>query len=146
MKVPNLMLFIGLIGFTTMLASCKKDKEDPKSPGGTTPPLTATITISSPAEGAMLDHGQELHIHATVTAGFEMHGYTLQIRRAADNEVVWTHHSHSHATSYTIHEHWTNNVDDHTNMILRVTAELDHSGTVSFKEVGFHCHPHEEEH
>lgn len=134
------MWALSLLFSAFAMISCKKDKKDEKDQTNTPAPQ-ASIVITSPTTNSIFDFGEEIHIHATITAPFEMHGYELEIIRLSDNAVLWSTDAHAHATSYSIHEHWTNDVMDHTDVKLKITAELDHSGGISVGEVQFHCHP-----
>lgn len=128
--------------FSFFILSCKKDKEDVNdSSKNGTPALTATINIAQPIAGNTYSLGEEVHIDVTVSADFDMHGYEAYLINLTSDDTVWSTHAHAHGTTYSIHDHWTNNVADHSDMKLKVISTLNHDGALAEKEVSFHCHP-----
>lgn len=114
------------------LNACKKDDHDHNE---------ATIEISSPTEGQMVMAGGNLAIKATLTGTESLHGWKVELRKKADNTVLFTADNHDHQMVLTIDEVWTNNVTEHTDLVLEVFAQLDHDGTFATKTVNLHAHP-----
>ncbi len=139
MKSIHFILSIALLSASAIFTSCKKDEEQEEPTPTPTP--QAVITINEPLANAMFNLNEEVHIDVDITASFEMHGYIVELINETSGEVVWSADAHDHATSFHVHDHWVNNVTDHSDMKLKVTAELDHDGNISTKEVHFHCHP-----
>jgi hypothetical protein len=136
-KVIFNFIFLGA-ACAISLVSCKKDekKEDE------TPAIPrATITINNPASGAMFNLGATVDIDVDITAAVEMHGYEAYLINESAGDTVWSADAHVHGDSYEIIDQWVNNVADHSDMKLRIIAEMDHDGHTSTKEVHFHCHP-----
>lgn len=140
MKNQFIYFIVVIFSISVSLTACKRDKED-EQPQTPNPALTANISVSSPEENASYTLGEEVHINATVTADFQMHGYHVYIINLTADDTVFYVHPHAHGTSYDIHEHWTNDVTEHSDMKLKIIATLDHDGTTAVKEVPFHCHP-----
>lgn len=132
MKKYFFPLFSLLVVSTFLLDACKKDEEHANE---------ATIEIITPQEGQMFHSGETVTIQATLTGKESLHGWKVEIRKAADNSVVFEADAHDHALSFAINETWTNNVTEHTNLVLEVFAQLDHDGTLTSKKVNFHAHP-----
>lgn len=131
-----------VLASSIVLISCKKDEEDTKNNNNNTPPaLTANISVAAPVAGTTYESGDEVHIDVTVTADFDMHGYEAYLINLTADDTLWSVDAHDHGSTYTIHEHWTNNVTEHSDMKLKVIATLDHDGSLATKEVAFHCHP-----
>jgi len=131
-----------MLASSIILTSCKKDEEDNKTNDNNNPPaLTANITVAEPVAGSTFAFGTEVHIEATVTADFDMHGYEAYLINLSADDTVWSVDAHAHGTTYSIHDHWTNDVTDHSDMKLKIIATLDHDGAKATKEVSFHCHP-----
>lgn len=125
---------------TITVIACKKHKEDDHTDDhGTTP--TATISITSLNEGDTIQPGATLHINGTIASSTEMHGYQVLIHNHATMTDVFTKDAHEHATSYTVHEHWTNNVTDTSALQLKITGVIDHSGNKVIKTINFVCLP-----
>jgi hypothetical protein len=122
---------LALIGLVSMNA-CKKDDNHANE---------ATIDISSPTEGQMVMAGGILAIKATLTGHESLHGWKVELRKKADNTVLFMVENHDHQQVLTIDETWTNNVTEHTDLVLEVFAQLDHDGTFSSKTVNLHAHP-----
>ncbi|MCX7649479.1 MAG: hypothetical protein N2050_02850 [Flavobacteriales bacterium] len=110
---------------------CKKKETLPK----------VTITVESPVPNAMFSGGDTVMIHAHITADKDIHGWALTISRVANNATVFDIHDHTHGRDYYIDTFWVNNVTMHSDMLLKLTAELDHDGNTESKTVNFHCHP-----
>jgi hypothetical protein len=132
--------FAVLLGLGTIftLTSCKKDEEEATV---VTPTPTALITINEIEEGHTYEMDDTVHIDIDITADFEMHGYDAWLINETAGDTVWSADLHDHGTSFHIHDHWVNNVADHSDMKLKVSAEIDHDGNTTVKEVHFHCHP-----
>jgi hypothetical protein len=133
-----------LSAFIVLLAvSCKKKDEDTQqTPTPTpTPTPTATITINDPDEGTMYMLGQAVNIDVDITADFEMHGYDVYLINETADDTVWTDGVHDHGEAFSITSSWTNDVTMHSDMMLKVVAEIDHDGNTTEKSVHFHCHP-----
>ena len=126
--LPTLVLF-SLVA----LNACKKDDGHHAN--------EATIEISSPTEGQMVMGGATLEIKATLTGRESLHGWKVEIRKQSDNSLVFEADAHDHDLVLNINESWTNNVTEHTNLVLEVFALLDHDGTMTSKKVNFHAHP-----
>ena len=114
------------------VTACDKDEE---------PTNTATIEISSPTEGQIIMGGATVDIKATLTGTEMLHGWKLEIRKVADDTVLYTAEAHDHGMSYTINETWTNNVTHHSDLVLEVFAQVTHEGEWQSKTVHFHAHP-----
>lgn len=140
MKITN-FITITLFSISCALAivSCKKDKKEEEDTHSH--PLTANINIISPAEASTIEHEAVVTLNATVSAGFDMHGYEAYLINVTANDTVWEADLHEHATNYTIAGTWINNVTEHSEMKFKIIATLDHDGNTSVKEVNFHCHP-----
>lgn len=126
-----LLSALALMGLVCLNA-CKKDDNQTND---------ATIEISSPTEGQMVMGGATLAIQATLTGKETLHGWKIEIRKKADDSVVYEVENHDHAVMLGINESWTNNMTDHTDLVLEVSAEIDHDGTFVSKTVNFHAHP-----
>ncbi len=133
--MKNLATFI-MIAFSAILlfTACEKDQLDDIA--------ALTIEISSPRSGQTFSLGDTVRIEANISATKELHGWKVVIRKKADNSVVFSRDRHTHGTSLKVNQTWVNNVNQHSDMILEVTAALDHSGSnLKTETVSFHCHP-----
>lgn len=125
---------LAALAMVVLINSCKND-EDPIVD-------TANISITTPAEGAMIEQGAPVHITGTITTEGELHGYEIYIRKKSDNTVVFSVDEHVHGKTLSFDEQWVNNVTTHSDMELEVVANLSHEGDVTVsKKVNFHCHP-----
>lgn len=135
-KVIFNFIFLGAACAISFVSCKKEDKNDE------TPAIPrATITINNPASGAMFNLGATVDIDVDITAAVEMHGYEAYLINESAGDTVWSSDAHVHGDSYEIIDQWVNNVADHSDMKLRIIAEMDHDGHTSTKEVHFHCHP-----
>jgi len=119
------------------LPSCKKEKDETHP----TPAPAATFTVSSPEEGKEYHHGMTIPITATISAASEMHGFEATITNTTTEEIVFEIHQHAHGEIIILDTSWTNNVAEHSSMVLVIEAVIDHDGTIESKTVSFHCHP-----
>jgi|GEM_PF-665582 len=134
-------LFIGALA--TAFSSCKKEEDDDHQHDDNTTPKTVTITVNEPLENAQFNLGQELSFDISVSANFEMHGWEIKLINLSDNNaLVFEADLHDHGTSYTIHEHWTNNVTMMSDMELQIKVAKGHEESDGYetKNVHFHCH------
>lgn len=134
------MITFILLAMVVGITSCKKDKEndDITNPN---PTPTATIAISEPEDMQMFDGGETVHIHAHISAPFDLHGYELFIINESSGDTVWTIDEHTHSMEIHIEETWVNDVTMHSDMVLQVKAIIDHDGNFTIAERHFHCHP-----
>lgn len=124
-----------------ILISCKKDEENNNNGGGGTPEPTATITISEPVTDSTYEYGEEVGVDIEIMADFDMHGYEVYMINLTADDTVWSSTDHDHSEGYIISGLWTNTVTEHSDMLLKVTATIDHDGATATDEVAFHCHP-----
>ena len=132
-------LFTFLLALAILFTGCKNDHDHDPTPHQDN---SATITITSPAEGSVVNAGQTVAITGTISAINTLHGYNIIIRRKSDNVEIFKKEVHDHAANLTISESWT--VDaftQHTDLELEVIATLDHDGKTASKKVNFHAMP-----
>lgn len=133
--MKNLKLLLPILFITYLFIACDDDKDEDQK-------LDATITIESPTTGQVFEKGDTVLIKATIESVQELHGWQVVIRRKADNSIVYENDRHEHGEVLIIQEKWVNNVTAHTDLMLEVTAALDHTGkNLKTETVSFHCHP-----
>lgn len=102
----------------------------------------AEISILSPTAGQTFAGNQTVLLQADISAETELHGWQIQLRRKSDNVVIYEADRHVHGTTLQVREQWVNTLSSHTDLILEVTAALDHNSEQTKKaSVAFHCHP-----
>jgi hypothetical protein len=139
MKIKSIILATFIVG---SFIACKKEDDDNNTTTPTpTPTPVASITIHEPEEGQMFHLDDTVHVDIHITADFEMHGYEAWIINESAGDTVWTADVHDHGDSFEVHGEWIVDVTDHSDMKLKVSAEIDHDGNKTEKEVHFHCHP-----
>ncbi|MBX7052274.1 MAG: hypothetical protein K1X54_09585 [Flavobacteriales bacterium] len=139
MKQP---LIYAVLMLAMAITSCKKKDEDTNNnTTNPTPTPIANIVINSPAEGAMFALDSVVNILVDITADFEMHGYDVYVINETADDTVWTDGLHDHGEAFHIVGAWTNNVTEHSDMMIKVVAEIDHDGNTTEKSLHFHCHP-----
>ena len=138
----KLNLIFSAILAAAIITSCKKKDEETNNTTTTpTPTPVANIVINSPSEGAMFELDSVVTINVDITADFEMHGYDVYVINETAGDTVWTDGLHDHGESFHIDGTWTNNVTEHSDMMIKVVAEIDHDGNTTEKSLHFHCHP-----
>lgn len=125
------LLKFSLMALTFLFVSCQKEE------GAS----TATITFLEPTSGDTLHIGEKLHVEGTIQGDGEMHGYSLSMTNKNTGESLFNAISETHAQSYSIHEHWTNNVSDTATIKILVEVELNHDGMKTSKEINVVCLP-----
>lgn len=126
-----------LSAIVLLVAACKKEDDDDGHHAA-----TASVSISSPADDAMYNVNDTVHINAALLADETLHGYDVYIRRKADNSTVFTADAHVHNKSITVDTFWVNTLSgDTTDMELEITTAIDHDGNSIGKKVGFKCLP-----
>lgn len=122
-------LFLALFGGIAMLSSgCHEEAAAP------------IFTISAPTDGQEYMLGDTIFVKGTITADVEMHGYAYELMRLSDSLVLLTSDVHDHGSSYSIDDFWVNNVTEHTDVQLTITAIIDHDGTEQSQTYQLHCH------
>lgn len=121
----------------TLLVSCT----DVVEPSENAPAPRAVITVSSPSEGDMFMLGDTVHIHGDIEYTPGLHGYAIELTNISADSVVFSMDEHAHDPMLHFDEMWVNNVTDHSDMRLVVSAAIDHDGTLVHDTVHFHCHP-----
>lgn len=114
------------------IIACKKNDDDAS---------IDNVVITSPTSGQTFDAMDTVPIKALLQNSSEMHGYAIQLANLTDTTIVFEMDEHAHGTSITIDTFWVNNVMEHSDMRLYITAEIDHEGTTVTDSVSFHCHP-----
>ena len=106
------------------------------------PMNSAVITITSPTENYMGMVTDSVHITGTITGQQTLHGYTLSIRKKADNAKVFYKSIHDHKTAIEINQKWkAAGLEGHTDLVLEIVTTLDHDGNKASKKVNFHLMP-----
>lgn len=113
-----------------VLISCHRHEEN-----------SATITISSPDPALYFVGGDTVFIQGSVVAKSEMHGLTIQLLNDANDSVMYTYSNQEHLSSYNFNQFYVNEVANHTDVRLEVTAELDHDGNEAKKTMLLHFYP-----
>ena len=125
--------FLLLFSFT--LISCGDDDDKVQ-------PITPTVTITSHTTGQEVKGGQTLNITGTIKAENTLHGYTIYIRKKADNTEVFKKEVHDHQTEIAVNQTWiVDPVTAHTDLELEIVGTLDHDGNTVSSKVSFHAMP-----
>lgn len=121
-----------ILGLALLALSCKKDE------AGT---VTATINIIEPSSTDTVTFGEELHLEGNITADGDMRGYTLTMTNTKNATNLLSFAQENHASAYSFHEHWVNNLTDTTIVKCTVEVEVNHDGTKVSKDVSVLCLP-----
>ncbi|KAA9345834.1 DUF4625 domain-containing protein [Adhaeribacter soli] len=125
-----------LLIFSAAITSCKDDDDT------TIKPTTNDITLTTPADGAVVNAGQTVTITGNITGEKELHGYNVIIRQKADSKVLFTKENHAHSTSIAINESWAvDTVAKYKELEMEIIATLDHSGNTLTKKTVLHALP-----
>jgi hypothetical protein len=129
--------FISCLLLSGAFSCTESDKnEDPA------PLNSAVITITSPSENYMGMPTDSVHISGTITGQQTLHGYTISIRKKADNAEVFYKSIHEHKTAIEINQKWkANGIESHTDLVLEIVTALDHDGNKASKKVNFSLMP-----
>jgi|GEM_PF-1998454 len=120
-------------GAALLFASCKPDP--------TEVPNTAVITVNSPLEGQVFEHGDTVFIQGNVVATGMMHGLDIHIHNEATDSIFFDYAFPQHGSVYTFSEQCINNVTDTTQLMLHVECEMDDNGGVASKIVNIQLNP-----
>lgn len=132
MKKISYVLWIALLPL--LLFSCKK-----KEGGEEYEPNSAVITITQPMPDDQLPHSDTLAIRGTIVSVLDLHGYTVRIKKAADQTEVFYFEDHYHGMNKNLNVNWPCNLNENAELQLTITATLDHDGNTASKSVNFHC-------
>lgn len=117
------------------LISCEREviQDDPAP--------TVSFNMMAPLNMSTYHLGDTVHIHGDIQYQPGLHGYALEIYNTSADTVVFTSEEHAHGTSINIHEMWVNDVTQHSDMRLIISAEISHDGMTVSDTIHFHCHP-----
>ena len=132
MKKYSLLLSVLALTTLTVFNGCTSQEQSTNE---------ASFDIISPTQDQMFHPGEAVPIKATLTGKEPLHGWSVEIRKKADGTVLFAKSLHTHGPTLGIDESWTNDLADHTDLVLEVFAQLDHDGTLASKTVDFHAHP-----
>lgn len=127
---------IATIGLMTTLVACTQ--EDPIQDN---PMPTVEFSIMNPAEGAMYMLGDTVKIEGSVAYEPGLHGYSLEVINTHMDSTVFYIDEHAHGGEINFSEFWVNDVMHHSDMLLIVSAAVNHEGDTESDTVHFHCHP-----
>ena len=131
MKTKYNILLLCIVCTTTFFA-CTKHSGDVEEPI----PI-ATLTFSSPTEGAVYHTGDSVLVQGLAAASADMHGYEISIKNADDTAVVYySKHIHDHGDTLLINQGWKDTLTTTASLQLEVTLILDHDGHTATKSVG----------
>ncbi len=132
-----LKFFTPVLVSALLFSACHKDDDHHDHEG------QVTIHITSPEENASYTGSADVHIEATATAEFTLHGYDVSIINPGNNnEVLFHKHAHVHGSTLTISETWTNNVNVHSHLELVIDIHISHDGDDTVRKTrSFVCHP-----
>lgn len=119
-------MFLGLI-------SCQKQQTT------VAPTDDVNITITAPKEGQTFKQGDIVNIAAEVSYTGQMHGYIIKIKDA-EGSIIYETEGHKHGDNFIINEEWTNSSTT-ANLILEVTAVINHNQQQKTTTVGFKSQP-----
>ncbi len=105
----------------TITYSCEKETNSIEK--------SALITINHPTTSTVINLGDTLKINATISANFELHGYTLLIYPFNNkNQKIYEKNNHTHGEIINIQEEWINTNISDKELIFEVIANLSHGG------------------
>ena len=116
---------------TAVIASCKKadfpapaiiDKND--------------IMIVTPFEQQVFKNSDTVYINASINAEAEMHGYEITLAKS-NGDVIHTYSEHTHGTEIHINEYWVNTMTGNNDIILSISAVVDHDGAELSNSITF---------
>lgn len=128
----SLLILAGLITLT----SCE---EDQTSNSNNTE--TAKITFDFPSTGDTYMLNDTVYVSGAIEYSEGLHGYQVEIINLTTDSVVFSTDVHAHDALIYFSEYWVNNVSDHSDMKVVVTAAFSHIGDMQSDSVLFHCHP-----
>ena len=117
---------------TVVFSACKKEDSGADN---------VTIKFTEPQENDTVASWNQVHMEGTVTGDGTMKGYTLSAINSSTGEVLYTTTYNVKAKAYNFHEHWINNLQDTTTVIVRMDVLKDVAGNYEVKERKVVCLP-----
>lgn len=131
MKKVN-FLFIGLI-IVIVLTNCKKEVSDDSTSDET---KQITVVINTPIAEQVYNFNNVVTVSGSITANFDMHGYEIKLYNESNSDsLMFESFTHGHGESMNFSKTWTNNVSDHSDVRVEVSALSDHEGIERETEV-----------
>ncbi|NVK26877.1 MAG: hypothetical protein HWE14_02470 [Flavobacteriia bacterium] len=127
---------ITTLGLIAALVACTE--EDPVQDN---PTPTVEFSTLNPAEGAMYMLGDTVSIEGSIAYEPGLHGYSIELINMQMDSTVFYMDEHAHDGEIIFDEYWVNNVMHHSDMMLIVSAAINHEGDTETDTTHFHCHP-----
>ncbi len=125
------VIFIFSLAFLA-LGACKKEEKTVTN---------VEITFAEPTSNDTILSYNQVHAEGTIVADGTLEGYTVSLIHSSNGALLYTNTYDVQAKSYNFHEHWTNNLSDTTQVIVRVEANKDKNGNKATKEIKVVCLP-----
>ena len=123
-----------LLAISASFSACNNDDDDVVP--------AAEITITTPADGGIVNAGESVAITGTIAGNTEIHGYTLTVRQKSDSKVLFTKEIHDHSKDITINETWAvDTVAKYKELEMEILATLDHDGNTQSKKITLYALP-----
>lgn len=139
MKKANLIqtTLVALATAGMFLQSCEKHKhDDDEDKNDHSIPV---LNITSPTAMQMFNNGDTVWIKGTLTDN-SLHECYISIKNDKDSLLFESSPTVHDLSSYDINTFWKSAVSDHTNAVLKITAE-DHNNNVVTDSVKIHIMP-----
>lgn len=107
------------IAVSAVFISCNKDKGEAKN---------VDINFTEPSVGDTILSWNQLHVEGTISADGELKGYSVSVFRVSDNAMLFTTTYEVPASAYNFHEHWMNDLQDTTRVIVKVEVSKKQGG------------------
>lgn len=127
--------FSTILFSTATLVSCQKSDDTP------TQPDKVTINITSLQDGQQFKKGDTVNIRGSVSYISQLHGYELTLKSKSTGKELFYYYEHAHGDNVTINQSWTDTLTQADTIQLILTAEIDHDGNQSTKELSLKSQP-----
>ncbi|PWL23500.1 MAG: hypothetical protein DCO96_15695 [Fluviicola sp. XM-24bin1] len=91
-----------------------------------------SITFNSPNENETFNFNEEVSVSGWISRNGQIHGYTVElINQSNQDSVLYSHDVHDHGSEMEFSDLWTNNLQDTSSVLIRITAFGDHEASTS---------------
>lgn len=133
MKILN--LFSTILLSATAFCSCQKHDETPVQPD------KITIDITSLSNGESFRKGDTIKVQGTISYITQMHGFELTMKSKTTGKELFYYYEHVHSDNVSFSQQWADTLSQADSIQLLLTAEIDHDGNQSTKQLTFTSQP-----
>lgn len=124
-----------IVAGSIAFASCQKHDDTPAQPN------KLTIDINTLQDGQSFKTGDTLKMQGLISYITQLHGYEMTLKSKSTGKELFYYYEHSHSDKVSINQSWVDTLSHADTLQFILTAEIDHDGNQSSKQLTFTSQP-----